>query len=96
MVFVHRRFTAPRRREQCMTISIPWGEHAVFIHHVAAVCRRISGEGTLRQMVNRVAAVPISEWQAYTIFLPDRRIAPFDYGAADFDGLVSALALERP
>jgi hypothetical protein len=75
-----------------MIATIPWTEHAVFVHHVAAASRRISGEGTLRQMVNRLAALPIAEWRAYTIFLPDRRIAPFDYGADDFSGLIAALA----
>jgi len=74
-----------------MATTIPWAEHAVLVHHVAAASRRISGEGTLRQMVNRVTAVPSADWNAYTIFLPDRRIAPFDYGAEEFTTLILAL-----
>ena len=75
-----------------MNVIIPWSEHAVLIHHVAAASRRISGEGTLRQMVNRLAVLSDTKWLTYTIFLPDRRAAPFDYGSEDFSGLIAAIA----
>ncbi|WP_454886668.1 hypothetical protein [Sphingomonas oryzagri] len=73
-----------------MKIPVPWNEQAVLVHHVAAASRRISGEGTLSQMIDRAAGIPFTERAQYTIFLPDRRVAPFDYGAEEFTGLITA------
>ena len=74
-----------------MDHPVSWTERAVLVHHVAAASRRVSGQGTLRQMVNRLAAMPIAEWRGYTISLPDRRSMPFDYGPDDFSNLIEAL-----
>lgn len=91
MVSCFGRFPLPSPAESLIKTPIPWSEQAVLVHHVAAADRRICGEGTLSQMVNRAAGIPVTEWTRYTIFLPDRRVAPFDYGAEEFTGLIAAL-----
>lgn len=71
-------------------MSIPWNDMAVLLIE-APGGREIAAEGTLRQMVNRVAARPPSEWHRFAISLRDRRVAPFAYESDDVVVLVDAL-----
>lgn len=79
------------------TAKIPWDDAAVLVLIDKPQAREIAAEGTLRQMVNRIAARPPAEWHRFAISLPDRGAAPFAFAAEAFNDLVLALAdRDRP
>ncbi|WP_454883460.1 hypothetical protein [Sphingomonas oryzagri] len=69
-------------------MKIPWNDAAVLVLLGKSEAREIVAEGTLRQMVNRVAARPPSEWHRFAISLPDRGVAPFGYDSEAFNDLM--------
>ena len=72
--------------------KIPWTDAAVLVLLDDPDARRIVAEGTLRQMLNRIAARPPTEWHRFLISLPDRDAAPFAYRSSEFEALIRALA----
>lgn len=81
------------RRALIAAVSkIPWNDAAVLVLLDDPGARRIVAEGSLRQMLNRIAARPPAEWHRFSIALPDRGAAPFAYRASEFETLIRALA----
>jgi hypothetical protein len=70
----------------------PWSESAVLVLLDDPDARTIVAEGTLRQIVERIAARPSAEWDRFSISLPDRGAAPFAFRSHEFDDLIRALA----
>jgi len=72
-------------------MTIPWNDEAVLVLHDTPDGREIAAEGTLRQMVNRIAARPPTDWHRFSISLPDRGAAPFAFDSDTFVTLIDAL-----
>lgn len=71
-------------------MKIPWNDAAVLVLLTGSEGRMIAAEGTLRQMMNRVAARPPSEWHRFSISLPDRGAPPFGFESDKFYDLIIA------
>lgn len=71
--------------------KIPWSDTAVLVLLDHPDGRGIVAEGTLRQMVNRIATRPTAEWHRFSISLPDRGVAPFAFESAEFNELILAM-----
>lgn len=70
--------------------EIPWKDEAVLIRVPLNGERIIELEGSLRTVVDRLAAWTPTKRSGYAISLPDRRIAPFAYKPNEFDCLIIA------
>ena len=77
--------------------DIPWGDAAVLLlraEHDAAE-RDILAEGSLRDVVDRIAASKVGDIPRLIISLPDRRAQPFRYEGTAIHELVRARRAER-
>ena len=77
--------------------DIPWRDAAVLLlrsEHDSAE-RDIVAEGSLRDVVDRIAASKVGEIPRLIISLPDRRAPPFRYDGAAIHELVRARRAER-
>lgn len=72
--------------------KIPWDDTAVLVLLDGPEGRTVAAEGSLRQIVNRIAARPASEWHRFSISLPDRGAAPFAFESDEFNTLILELA----
>lgn len=78
------------RQEINMTTRIPWDDQALLVCDDDGQ-RRIVANGTLETVMTLLKGSMRVVWPRYHISLPDRRIAPFEYGANSFDELVRQL-----
>lgn len=68
----------------------PWAEHSVLVRSTNLdPFREIVAEGTLRATVDIVARTHGVARDNLMINFPDRQIAPFTFGPAEFDALMT-------
>ena len=74
------------------TVRYPWNDAAVLVLLDKPDDRHIAAEGTLRQIANRIALRPESEWHRFLISMPDRGAPPFSFDAPQFHELIRQLS----
>lgn len=70
--------------------TVPWTEHSVLTRSGnEATGRSIVAEGSLRDMMDRIASTHVLSREALSLHFPDRHVPPFGYEARSFAALLT-------